>query len=140
MVIIRARLWFPYPLFPTLESSTIRAAAIEICPDRRPGSSYKLLELSWAGNIMPALVPWARLLWRLPLAMKKRFALFVALFWLPISGLDLIGAGAQIQQQPSPKPSSTSKPAPEPTPPPEPKEALDVIAVTTSLVTLRGLT
>jgi hypothetical protein len=72
--------------------------------------------------------------------MKKRFALFVALFWLPISGLDLIGAGAQIQQQPSPKPSSTSKPAPEPTPPPEPKEALDVIAVTTSLVTLRGLT
>ena len=68
--------------------------------------------------------------------MKKRIAVLVALFWLPISGLDPIGTAAQIEQQPPPKPASTSKPAPEPTPPPEPKEDLDVITVTTTLVTV----
>ncbi len=68
--------------------------------------------------------------------MKKRIAVFVTLVWLPISGLCLIGTGAQIQQQPSPKPTSTSKPASEPTLPPEPKEGLDVVTVDTTLVTV----
>ena len=68
--------------------------------------------------------------------MKKRIAVFVALFWLPISGLDPIGTGARIQQQPPPKPPSLSKPAPQPTPPAEPKEDLDVVTVSTNLVTV----
>lgn len=68
--------------------------------------------------------------------MKKRIAVFLALFWLPISGLDPIGTGARIQQQPPPKPPSLSKPAPKPTPPAEPKEDLDVVTVDTNLVTV----
>jgi len=67
--------------------------------------------------------------------MKKRIVVFVALFWLPISGLDLVDTGARIQQQP-PKPPALSKPAPQPTPPAEPKEDLDVVSVSTNLVTV----
>jgi hypothetical protein len=68
--------------------------------------------------------------------MKKRIAVFVALFWLPISGFDPIGTGARIQQPPPPKPPSLSKPSPQPTPPAEPKEDLDVVTVSTNLVTV----
>jgi VWFA-related protein len=68
--------------------------------------------------------------------MKKRIAVFVALFGLLILGLDPFGTGARIRQQPPPKPPSLAKPAPQPTPPAEPREDLDVVTVSTNLVTV----